>query len=74
VLHLVVVIVTMAVNVPLNDDLKAAANPATIDVSAAREAFHEARRVAWNWVRVVLDVGAFGALGVALVAHGKAAG
>ena len=71
VLHLVVVILTMAVNVPMNDELKAAGNPATIDVAAAREAFNEAKWVAWNWVRVVLDVGAFGALGIALVAHGK---
>ena len=72
VLHLVVVILTIAVNVPLNDALKAAGDPATIDVAAAREAFDEARWVAWNWVRVVLDVAAFGALGIALVAHGKA--
>jgi uncharacterized membrane protein len=72
VLHLVVVILTMAINVPLNDDLKAAGDPANIDVVAAREAFHEVRWVAWNWVRVGLDIGAFAALGIALVAHGKA--
>ena len=72
VLHLVVVVITVAVNVPLNDAIKAAGDPATIDVAAVREAFHEARWVAWNWVRVALDIGAFAALGIALVAHGKA--
>jgi uncharacterized membrane protein len=71
-LHLVVVIITMAVNVPLNEALKAAGDPAIIDVAAAREAFNEARWAAWNWVRLVLDLGAFAALGIALVAHGRA--
>ena len=72
VLHLVVVIITMSVNVPLNDTLKAAGDPANIDVAAVREAFSEARWVAWNWVRVALDFGAFGALSIALVLHGRA--
>jgi len=72
VLHLVVVIITVAVNVPLNDAMKAAGDPATIDAAAVREAFSEAKWVAWNWVRVALDIAAFGALGIALVAHGKA--
>ncbi len=73
VLHLAVVIITVTVNVPLNDAIKAAGDPATIDVAAVREAFSEARWVAWNWVRVALDFGAFGALSVALVMHGRAA-
>ena len=72
VLHLVVVVITMAVNVPLNDAIKAAGDPASIDVAAVREAFHEARWVAWNAVRVVLDVAAFAALGIALIMHGRA--
>ena len=72
VLHLVVVIITVTVNVPLNDAIKAAGDPATIDVAAVREAFSEARWVAWNWVRVALDLGAFAALSVALVMHGRA--
>ena len=55
VLHLVVVIITVTVNVPLNDAIKAAGDPAKIDVAAVREAFLEARWVAWNWVRVALD-------------------
>jgi uncharacterized membrane protein len=68
----VVVIITVSVNVPHNDAIKAAGDPATIDVAGVREAFPEARWVAWNWVRVALDVGAFGALSVALVMHGRA--
>jgi len=72
VLHLVVVAITVAVNVPLNDAIKAAGDPATIDVAAVRGAFDEARWVAWNWVRVALDLAAFGALAIALVVHGDA--
>ena len=71
VLHLLVVIITVSVNVPLNDAIKAAGDPATIDVSAVREAFSEAKWVAWNWVRVGLDLVAFAALSVALVMHGR---
>jgi uncharacterized membrane protein len=71
-LHLLVVIITLAVNVPLNDALKAAGDPTTIDVAAARAAFDEGRWVAWNWVRVALDLAAFAALAVALVVHGRA--
>ncbi len=72
VLHLVVVIITVAVNVPLNDAIKAAGDPATIDVDAVREAFSEAKWVAWNRVRIALDIAAFAALGIALVLHGQA--
>ena len=72
VLYLVTVAITLVVNVPLNDAIKAAGDPAKIDVAAVREAFSEARWVAWNWVRVALDFGAFGALSVALVMHGRA--
>ncbi len=63
VLHLVAFVVTVAVNVPLNDALKAAGNPADgIDVSAARAAFDEARWVRWNLVRTVTCTAAFGCL------------
>ena len=41
---LVVVVITMAVHVPLNDDIKAAENPQRIaDLDAVRDAFHETR-------------------------------
>ncbi|WGX99302.1 anthrone oxygenase family protein [Nocardioides sp. L-11A] len=68
VLHLVVVAITVAVHLPLNDRLKAAGDPAAIDVVAARAEFAEARWVRANNVRVVLDVAAFVATCVALLA------
>lgn len=67
-LHLVVVAITFAVHLPLNDRLKAAGAPATIDVATARAEFSEARWVRANNVRVVLDVAAFVASCVALLA------
>jgi uncharacterized membrane protein len=70
-LYLIAVIITMAVNVPLNDALKAAGDPAHIDVTQARAQFHEARWVAWNLVRVVTSVPAFGLLAYALVLCGR---
>ena len=68
VLHLVVVAITFAVHLPLNDRLKAAGDPARIDVAAARAAFSEARWVRANNIRVVLDVAAFAGACVALMA------
>jgi uncharacterized membrane protein len=72
-LYLVVVVITIAVNVPLNDDIKAAGDPDRIaDLAAVRDAFHETRWVAWNVVRTVLNTVAFGCLVWALVLHGRA--
>jgi uncharacterized membrane protein len=46
-LYLVAVVITFAVNVPLNDALKAAGDPDRIgDLAAVRERFHESRWVA----------------------------
>ncbi|GAA0590220.1 DUF1772 domain-containing protein [Kribbella sandramycini] len=73
VLYLITMVLTVAVNVPLNDALKAAGDPNTIDVAAARAAFDEARWRTFNGVRVVLDLIAFGLLGWALYLTGKAA-
>jgi uncharacterized membrane protein len=70
-LYLIAVIITMAVNVPLNDALKASGDPAHIDVTRARAQFHEARWVAWNLVRVFTSVPAFGLLAYALVLCGR---
>lgn len=67
VLYLVSVVLTLAVNVPLNDALKASGDPRTIDVTAARAAFHETRWVVANVVRTLLTTGAFGLLAWALV-------
>ncbi len=74
VLHAVVVAVTLVVNVPRNDALKAAGDPATVDVAAVRRAFSESGWVAWNAVRVALDVAALAAMCLALVAHGRLLG
>lgn len=62
VLYVAVLVVTFRVNVPLNDALAAATDPA-----AARAAF-EGPWVRWNAVRAVLSTGAFGCLAWALVA------
>jgi uncharacterized membrane protein len=68
VLSLVVVAITFAVHLPLNDTLKAATGS---DASAARERFQEARWVAWNVVRTVLSAAAFGCLAWALAQYGR---
>lgn len=70
-LYLVAIVVTGAVNVPLNDALKSAGDPDRIDVAAAREHFDEARWTAWNLVRVVTTTAAFGCLAWALVLYGR---
>jgi hypothetical protein len=43
----------MAINVPLNDAIKAAGDPDQINVATVRAAFHESTWAAWNYVRVV---------------------
>jgi uncharacterized membrane protein len=71
-LYLVAFVITVAVNVPLNDSLKAAGNPDHIrDLAAVRERFDETRWAAWNLVRVVMSSGAFGCLAWALVLLGR---
>ncbi|WP_280402017.1 DUF1772 domain-containing protein [Nocardia carnea] len=71
-LYLVAVVVTIVVNVPLNDALKAAGDPAEMaDPAAVRAAFDEARWVAWNHVRVVTSGLAFISLTWALVQWGR---
>jgi uncharacterized membrane protein len=72
VLYLVVVIITMAVNVPLNDAIKAAGDPDRInDLAQVRRDFNEDRWRAFNWVRVVLTTSSFALLCVALLLHGR---
>jgi uncharacterized membrane protein len=71
-MYLVAFVVTIAVNVPLNDAIKAAGNPDHIrDFAGVRERFHETRWAAWNLVRVATSTGAFGCLAWALVLHGR---
>jgi uncharacterized membrane protein len=72
VLYLVTFVITIAVNVPLNDGIKAAGDPDRIaDLAAVRERFNEARWRSWNLVRVLTSTVAFGLLAWALVLHGR---
>jgi uncharacterized membrane protein len=71
VLYLIAFVLTVAVNVPLNDALKAAGAPDRIaDLAAVRERFGEARWAAFNLVRTVTSTAAFGSLLWALVVYG----
>jgi uncharacterized membrane protein len=61
----------VAINVPLNDAIKAAGEPDRIpDLRAVRAQFNESRWVRWNLVRVLASTTAFGCLAWALVVHG----
>jgi uncharacterized membrane protein len=71
-LYLAAVVVTITVNVPLNDAIKAAGNPDhTRNLAAVRDRFHETCWAAWNLVRVVTSTSAFGFLAWALVLYGR---
>jgi uncharacterized membrane protein len=70
-LYFVAFVITIAVNVPLNDAIKAAGDPDTIDVTAVRAAFDEARWRSFNLVRTLLGTLAFALLSYALVLTGK---
>jgi uncharacterized membrane protein len=73
VLYVAVFVVTIAVNVPLNDELKAAGDPDRIaDLAAVREQFGASRWARWNVARAVATTAAFGCLAWALVLHGRA--
>ncbi|MFC7718442.1 anthrone oxygenase family protein [Nonomuraea recticatena] len=70
-LYLVMFAVTSGVNVPLNDQLAKAGDPAGIaDLAAVREAF-EARWTTWNIVRAIAATGSFGCFVWALILHGR---
>ncbi|MFG2000868.1 DUF1772 domain-containing protein [Spirillospora sp. NPDC048911] len=69
VLYAAMFLITMGINVPLNDKLDAAGDPARIaDLAAVRDAF-EAKWNAWNHVRTFTSIGAFACLIWALVIH-----
>jgi uncharacterized membrane protein len=71
-LYLLVVVMTLAVNVPRNDAIKAAGDPDLItDLARVREDFAEGTWSAWNRIRVVMSTGAFGCLLVALLMYGR---
>lgn len=72
VLYLWVFVSTVAVNVPLNDAIKAAGDADHIaDLRSVRVRFNEAKWNRWNLVRAVLTTAAFGCLIWALVQHGQ---
>jgi uncharacterized membrane protein len=71
-LYVVAILVTVAINVPLNDAIKAAGDPDQIDVAQVRARFHETRWAAWNLLRVATTTSAFGLLAWALVLCGRA--
>lgn len=58
-LYLGVVGVTVTVHLPRNDALKAAGDPATIDVAKTRAAFDERRWLRWNHLRTAASLAAF---------------
>ena len=67
-LQLAMAVITIAINVPLNDGIKAAGDPSQItDLSAVRERFNEARWVGWNIFRALASTVALGCLAWALV-------
>ncbi|MBH5335854.1 DUF1772 domain-containing protein [Streptomyces pactum] len=73
-LYLAMFVITVAVNIPLNDELAAAGAVERIaDPAAVRERF-EAVWVRWNTVRAVLSAAAFACLTWALVLHGRTTG
>jgi uncharacterized membrane protein len=71
VLYIAAFAITIGVNVPLNDGLKAAGDPDRIaDLAAVRERFDEARWVRWNLVRTLTSTVALGCLAWALLVYG----
>lgn len=72
VLYVIVFVITMAINVPLNNALKAAGDPDQMtDPAAVRASFDERRWLAWNHVRTVACTVAFASLTWALVESGR---
>lgn len=66
--------VTVALNVPLNEALDAAGDPAAITDTAAVRASYEAAWVRWNILRAVLHTAAFAVLCGALFVAGMQEG
>jgi uncharacterized membrane protein len=73
ILYLAVFVITIVINVPLNDGIKAAGEPDRIaDLAAVRGRFNEAKWVRWNMVRAVATPAALACLAWALVQYGRA--
>ena len=71
VFYLVAVVVTFAVNVPLNDQLETARGADTAEALAAARAQFEAAWVRWNIVRTVASTAALASVAWALVRFGQ---
>ena len=72
VLYLFVFVITIGVNVPRNNEIKAAGDVYRMtDLCGVRERFDEARWVRWNHLRTFASTVAFGLLAWALVESGK---
>lgn len=69
-LYVIVFILTVAINVPLNNYIKTAGEPATIDASQVRSRFNEKRWIRSNHIRTLLTLLAFGCLCWSLVELG----
>ena len=70
-LYAAALVVTGALNIPLNNDLADAGDPASIgDPAAVRDDF-EGPWIAWNIVRTVASIGSFGCLACALWLSGR---
>ncbi|MEU6250537.1 DUF1772 domain-containing protein [Glycomyces sp. NPDC047010] len=68
--YLVSVVITMGVNEPLNTEIRSVTELGTdADFTAARALLDEARWTAWNTVRALVTVAAFGSLAWTLVIH-----
>jgi uncharacterized membrane protein len=71
-LYVVAFVITIGVNVPLNDAIKAAGDPDRIaDLAGVRARFNETKWTSWHLVRTVTTLGAFGCLTWALVLFGR---
>jgi uncharacterized membrane protein len=72
VLYMVVFVITIRVNVPLNNAIKAAGDPDSItDLAAVRARFDETKWARWNIVRAIATTAAFAFLAWALVQYGR---
>ena len=69
--YTVMVVVTFAVHIPLNEELKEAGDPARIENLAAVRDDFVTPWVAWNIVRTLASTAAFGSLAWALVLRGR---
>ena len=70
-LYTLMLVVTFAVHIPLNEDLKDAGDPARIENLAAVRDDFVTPWVAWEIVRTLATTAALGALTWALVLHGR---